>query len=173
MPNSSGLLVAAEGRTGFLLCGKNLTAAASTAAPPCRRRRDRTCSDRRVEEIPFMPNSSGLLVQADEGVVFPIMDLIKEDLPPPTLKSQIPCEFGWSQAPRRQQGIQLANFCDFEHIFGLTHRIMVKRLATSPHDPLDSIGYPCTRMSGESSTMKHRLLHASGPHPTPSPGDPN
>ncbi|KZV41525.1 hypothetical protein F511_32774 [Dorcoceras hygrometricum] len=82
---------------------KILSAAASTAAPPCRRRRDRTCSDHRVEEIPFMPNSSGLLVQADEGVVFPVVDLIKEDLPPPTLKSQIPCESGWSQAPRRQQ----------------------------------------------------------------------
>ncbi|KZV33856.1 hypothetical protein F511_27757 [Dorcoceras hygrometricum] len=52
-----------------------------------------------------MPNSSGLLVQADKGVVFSVVDLIKEDLPPPTLKSQIPCEFGWSQAPRRQQGV--------------------------------------------------------------------
>ncbi|KZV30178.1 hypothetical protein F511_20808 [Dorcoceras hygrometricum] len=52
-----------------------------------------------------MPNSSGLLVQADEGVEFPIVDLIKEDLPPPTLKSQISCEFGWSQAPRRQQDL--------------------------------------------------------------------
>ncbi|KZV38538.1 hypothetical protein F511_36704 [Dorcoceras hygrometricum] len=36
--------------------------------------------------------------------MFPVVDLIKEDLPPLTLKSQIPCEFGWSQAPRRQQG---------------------------------------------------------------------
>ncbi|KZV17559.1 hypothetical protein F511_37255 [Dorcoceras hygrometricum] len=83
---------------------KILSAAASTAAPPSRRRRDWTCSDHRVEEISFVPNSSGLLVQADEGVVFPVVDLIKEDLPPPTLKSQIPYEFGWSQAPSRQQG---------------------------------------------------------------------
>ncbi|KZV23561.1 hypothetical protein F511_05115 [Dorcoceras hygrometricum] len=89
---------------GRPLLSQNLTAAASTAAPPCRRRCDRTCSNRRVEEIPFVPNSSGLLVQADEGVVFSVVDLIKEDLPPPTLKSQIPCEFGWSQEPRRQQG---------------------------------------------------------------------
>ncbi|KZV49942.1 hypothetical protein F511_40945 [Dorcoceras hygrometricum] len=37
----------------------------------------------------------------------------------------------------------------------------------------DSIGYPCTRARGESSTTKHRLLHASGPHPTPPPDDPN
>ncbi|KZV54944.1 tetraspanin-15 [Dorcoceras hygrometricum] len=91
------------------------------------------------------------------------------------------------------------------HNFGLTHRTMVKRLATSPHDPLgitdsacknqsvmvsvqygpfntyipirsttiDSIGYPRTKASGESSTTKHRLLHASGPHPIPPPNDPN
>ncbi|KZV35226.1 hypothetical protein F511_42365 [Dorcoceras hygrometricum] len=87
----------------------------------------------------------------------------------------------------------------------LTHRIMVKRLATSPHDPLgitdsacknqlvmvsvqygpfntyipirsttiDSIGYPRKKASGESSTTKHRLLHASGPHPILPPNDPN
>ncbi|KZV38702.1 hypothetical protein F511_35153 [Dorcoceras hygrometricum] len=107
---------------------------------------------------------------------------------------------------------------------------MVKRLATSPHDPLDitdsvcknhlvvvsvqygpfntyipirsttigksrvardpiamhtswrsnsdiasvtSIGYPRMRASGESSTTKHRLLHASGSHPILPPNDPN
>ncbi|KZV36593.1 hypothetical protein F511_42336 [Dorcoceras hygrometricum] len=38
---------------------------------------------------------------------------------------------------------------------------------------LDSIGYPRMRASGESSTTKHRLLHASGPHPIPPPNDPN
>ncbi|KZV38628.1 hypothetical protein F511_01180 [Dorcoceras hygrometricum] len=116
------------------------------------------------------------------------------------------------------------------HNFGLTHRIMVKRLATSPHDPLGitdsacknqlvmvsvqydpfntyipirsttigksrvardlitmhtsrrsnndiacvtSIGYPRMKASGESSTTKHRLLHASGPHPIRPPNDPN
>ncbi|KZV32090.1 hypothetical protein F511_25214 [Dorcoceras hygrometricum] len=37
----------------------------------------------------------------------------------------------------------------------------------------DSIGYPRTRPSGESSTTKQRLLHASGPHPTPPSDDPN
>ncbi|KZV40597.1 hypothetical protein F511_11406 [Dorcoceras hygrometricum] len=89
------------------------------------------------------------------------------------------------------------------HNFGLAHRIMVKRLATSPHDPLgitdsacknqlvvvsvqygpfnsyipirsttiDSIGYPRMKASGESSTTKNRLLHASGPHPIPPPND--
>ncbi|KZV55620.1 hypothetical protein F511_32189 [Dorcoceras hygrometricum] len=91
------------------------------------------------------------------------------------------------------------------HNFGLAQRILVKRLATSCHDPLgitdsacknqlvvvsvqygpfntyipirsmtiDSIGYPRMRASGESSTTKHRLLHASGPHPIPPPNDPN
>ncbi|KZV16881.1 hypothetical protein F511_21090, partial [Dorcoceras hygrometricum] len=36
----------------------------------------------------------------------------------------------------------------------------------------DSIGYPRMRASGESSTTKHRLLHASGSHPIPPPNDP-
>ncbi|KZV35806.1 hypothetical protein F511_33888 [Dorcoceras hygrometricum] len=39
-------------------------------------------------------------------------------------------------------------------------------------DQIDSIGYPRMRASGESSTTKHRLLHASGPHPIPPPNDP-
>ncbi|KZV54285.1 hypothetical protein F511_22837 [Dorcoceras hygrometricum] len=37
---------------------------------------------------------------------------------------------------------------------------------------IDSIGYPRMRASGESSTTKHRLLHASGPHPILPPNDP-
>ncbi|KZV22924.1 hypothetical protein F511_11736 [Dorcoceras hygrometricum] len=36
----------------------------------------------------------------------------------------------------------------------------------------DSIGYPRLTASGESSTTKHRLLQASGPHPIPPPNDP-
>ncbi|KZV33855.1 hypothetical protein F511_27756 [Dorcoceras hygrometricum] len=35
------------------------------------------CSDRLFEEFPSMPNSSGLLVQADEGFLFPVVDLIR------------------------------------------------------------------------------------------------
>ncbi|KZV16404.1 hypothetical protein F511_34968 [Dorcoceras hygrometricum] len=80
------------------------------------------------------------------------------------------------------------------HNFGLAHRIMVKRLATLPHDPLDQrplvnresleIRQLCIHLedrivtsrvllaSGESSTTKHRILHASGPHPIPPPNDP-
>ncbi|KZV32577.1 hypothetical protein F511_36067 [Dorcoceras hygrometricum] len=42
---------------------------------------------------------------------------------------------------------------------------------TDPSDH-DSIGYPRIKASGESSTTKHRLLHASGPHPIPPPNDP-
>ncbi|KZV49447.1 kinesin-13A-like [Dorcoceras hygrometricum] len=144
-----------------------------------------------------------------------------------------PARDGWSPPPMAAAGSMLQNifFCfDFKieiyaimaqlwiqlavssqplglrnHNFELTHRIMVKRLATSPHDPLgitdsacknqlvmvsvqygpfntylpirsttiDSIGYPRTKASGESSTTKNRLLHASGPHPIPPPNDPN
>ncbi|KZV36531.1 hypothetical protein F511_21880 [Dorcoceras hygrometricum] len=115
------------------------------------------------------------------------------------------------------------------HNSGPAQRIMVKRLATSPHDPLGitdsacknqsvvvsvlygpfnpyipirsttigksrvardpiamhtswrsnsdiasvtSTGYPRMSASGESSTTMHRLLHASGSHPIPTPGDP-
>ncbi|KZV16083.1 hypothetical protein F511_29008 [Dorcoceras hygrometricum] len=36
-----------------------------------------------------------------------------------------------------------------------------------------SIGYPRMSASGESSTTMHRLLHASGSHPIPTPYDPN
>ncbi|KZV51217.1 hypothetical protein F511_16107 [Dorcoceras hygrometricum] len=43
---------------------------------------------------------------------------------------------------------------------------------TCPSDH-DSIGYPRIKASSESSTTKHRLLHASGPHPIPSPNDSN
>ncbi|KZV17651.1 hypothetical protein F511_25422 [Dorcoceras hygrometricum] len=43
---------------------------------------------------------------------------------------------------------------------------------TCPMDH-DSIGYPRMSASGESSTTMHRLLHASGSHPIPTPYDPN
>ncbi|KZV50260.1 hypothetical protein F511_36650 [Dorcoceras hygrometricum] len=117
----------------------------------------------------------------------------------------------------------------WNHNSGPAQRIMVKCLATSPHDPLGitdsacknqlvvvsvqygpfnpyipirsttigksrvaidpiamhtswrsnsdiasvtSIGYPRMSASGESSTTMHRLLHASGSHPIPTPYDP-
>ncbi|KZV40348.1 RING finger and CHY zinc finger domain-containing protein 1-like [Dorcoceras hygrometricum] len=65
--------------------------------------RDRTCSDRRVGEIPFVSNSSVLLVQADEGFVLPVVDLIRRSTAAYLLKCRFPCETGQSQAPRRQQ----------------------------------------------------------------------
>ncbi|KZV56769.1 hypothetical protein F511_38104 [Dorcoceras hygrometricum] len=37
---------------------------------------------------------------------------------------------------------------------------------------LDNIGYPRMKARGEFSTTKHRLLHASGPHPIPPSNDP-
>ncbi|KZV30037.1 dentin sialophosphoprotein-like [Dorcoceras hygrometricum] len=130
----------------------------------------------------------------------------------------------WIQLAVGPQSLRLWN-----HNSGLAHRIMVKRLATSPHDPLGitdsacknqlvvvsvqygpfnpyfpirsttigksrvaidpiamhtswrsnsdiasvtSIGYPRLSASGESSTTMHRLLHASGSHPIPTPYDP-
>ncbi|KZV48755.1 hypothetical protein F511_26086 [Dorcoceras hygrometricum] len=78
--------------------------------PCCRRAprvaayRDRTCSDRRAEEIPFVSNSSVLIVQADEGFVLPIVDLIRRSTAAYLLKCRFPCETGRSQAPRRQRG---------------------------------------------------------------------
>ncbi|KZV21991.1 hypothetical protein F511_41233 [Dorcoceras hygrometricum] len=45
------------------------------------------------------------------------------------------------------------------------------RFRTCPSDH-DSIGYPRMSASGESSTTIHRLLHASGSHPIPTPYDP-
>ncbi|KZV16901.1 hypothetical protein F511_35311 [Dorcoceras hygrometricum] len=47
-----------------------------------------------------------LLVQDDEGTLLQVVDLIRRNLSPPTVKSQSPCDSGWSQAPRRQQESQ-------------------------------------------------------------------
>ncbi|KZV30024.1 carboxyl-terminal-processing peptidase 1, chloroplastic [Dorcoceras hygrometricum] len=45
--------------------------------------------------------------------------------------------------------------------------IHTSRRSNSDITCVTSIGYPRTKASGESSTTKHRLLHASGPHPIP------
>ncbi|KZV35799.1 pentatricopeptide repeat-containing protein mitochondrial-like [Dorcoceras hygrometricum] len=58
------------------------------------------------------------------------------------------------------------------HNSGLAQRIMVRASSNIGHEPLDSIGYPRMSASGESSTTMHRLLHASGSHPIPTPYDP-
>ncbi|KZV26845.1 hypothetical protein F511_43087 [Dorcoceras hygrometricum] len=51
---------------------------ATRRLPSCRR----TCSDHCEEEIPFVINSSGLLVQTDEGAVIPVVDRIRRTQPP-------------------------------------------------------------------------------------------
>ncbi|KZV24089.1 hypothetical protein F511_40645 [Dorcoceras hygrometricum] len=77
---------------------QSLTPSAAAQAPPSPHV-DRTCSDHRFEEFPSVLISSGLLVQVDEGTLLPVVDLIRRNLPPPTVKSQSPCDSGWSQAP--------------------------------------------------------------------------
>ncbi|KZV24194.1 hypothetical protein F511_09138 [Dorcoceras hygrometricum] len=72
-------------------------------SPPPPPLSDRTCSDQLFEEFPSVLISSGLLVQADEGTLLPVVDLIRRNLPPPTVKCRFPREIGRSQAPRRQQ----------------------------------------------------------------------
>ncbi|KZV38737.1 F-box family protein [Dorcoceras hygrometricum] len=79
---------------------RTLSSPIAAVPPP----RDRTCFDHRDEEIPFVSNSSVLIVQADEGFVFPIVDLIRRSTAAYLFKCRFPCETGRSQAPRRQQG---------------------------------------------------------------------
>ncbi|KZV15933.1 protein NSP-INTERACTING KINASE 3-like [Dorcoceras hygrometricum] len=69
----------------------------------------RTCSGHRAEEFPSVLNSSGLLVQADEGVLIPVMDLIRRSTAAYNSRAIFSCESGWSQAPRRQQGPAMAS----------------------------------------------------------------
>ncbi|KZV41310.1 hypothetical protein F511_21834 [Dorcoceras hygrometricum] len=87
---------------------------AAPSSPKSRRRRrpppslppplsDRTCSDQLFEEFPSVLILSGLLVQADEGTLLPVVDLIRRNLPPHTVKCRFPRETGRSQVPRRQQ----------------------------------------------------------------------
>ncbi|KZV41776.1 hypothetical protein F511_17145 [Dorcoceras hygrometricum] len=54
---------------------------------------------------------ASLLVLADEGTVLSVVDLIRRNLPPPTVKSQSPCDSGWSQAPVASEGERLARPC--------------------------------------------------------------
>ncbi|KZV31874.1 ABC transporter B family member 21-like [Dorcoceras hygrometricum] len=54
--------------------GRTQAPPSATHTPPPLRR---TCSGHRAEEFPSVLNSSGLLVQADEGVLIPVVDLIR------------------------------------------------------------------------------------------------
>ncbi|KZV28110.1 hypothetical protein F511_17261 [Dorcoceras hygrometricum] len=49
-------------------------------------------------------NPSDLLEQIDGGILIPVVDLIRRIYRRLQFKSQFPCDSGWSQAPRRQQG---------------------------------------------------------------------
>ncbi|KZV49159.1 cell division cycle 5-like protein [Dorcoceras hygrometricum] len=92
-----------------------LLSAPPPSSPKSRRRRrrpppppppliDRTCSDQFFKKNPSALISSDLLVQADKRVSLPVVDLIRRNLPPPTVKCRFSHETGRSQAPRRQQG---------------------------------------------------------------------
>ncbi|KZV43889.1 F-box family protein [Dorcoceras hygrometricum] len=59
------------------LASKRRPPLSSTPPSAAAASRDRTCSDHLVVEIPFVSNSSALLVQTDEGVLFPVVDRIR------------------------------------------------------------------------------------------------
>ncbi|KZV24840.1 hypothetical protein F511_14723 [Dorcoceras hygrometricum] len=80
-------------QTLALVCAAHLLPTPLSVVPLLTRRRrlphatallHRTCSDHCNEEIPFVSNSSVLLVQTNEGFVLPVVDLI-DDLPPLTV----------------------------------------------------------------------------------------
>ncbi|KZV30720.1 hypothetical protein F511_39574 [Dorcoceras hygrometricum] len=88
--------------TSLLPFGRRTPPSPAAAPPP----RDRTCFDHRDVEIPFVSNSSVLLVQADERFMLPVVDLIRRSTAAYLLKCRFPCETGRSQAPRRQQDLE-------------------------------------------------------------------
>ncbi|KZV49515.1 hypothetical protein F511_12821 [Dorcoceras hygrometricum] len=124
-----------------------------TPPPTCAaaaRLRRKIVSGQFDEENPFVLISSVLIVQADEGVSFLVVDRIgdfyrnlprRADVIVTTVGARHKC----------QQGIQLAvgpqQLRLRKHIFGLTNRIMVKRLATSSHDPLGITDSACKNQS--------------------------
>ncbi|KZV15731.1 125 kDa kinesin-related protein [Dorcoceras hygrometricum] len=55
----------------------------------------------------------------------------------------------------------------------ISHAYIIGDQIATSHVLRDSIGYPRTRTSGEFSTTKHQLIHASGLHPIPPHNDPN
>ncbi|KZV18980.1 hypothetical protein F511_16972 [Dorcoceras hygrometricum] len=92
-----------------------------------------------------MPISSGLLLQADEGIPSPVVDLID------VVYHNLPNREASTCVTLNGSGIQLAvgpqQLRLRKHIFGLTHRIMVKRLTTSSHDPLGITDSACKNQS--------------------------
>ncbi|KZV47493.1 hypothetical protein F511_33284 [Dorcoceras hygrometricum] len=100
-------------------------------------------------------NIYGLLIRSKTGISIP--------LPVCTRK---PMKISRTESPRRYG----------QNNYGGRRRAAAARRGEEGRKNLLNsfcIGYPRTRASGESSTTKHRLLHASGPHRTSPPDDPN
>ncbi|KZV45529.1 hypothetical protein F511_33461 [Dorcoceras hygrometricum] len=119
------------------------------------------CSGQLFEEFPSVLISSGLLVQADKGTLLPVVDLIRRNLPPPTVKSQSPCDSGWSQAPRRQQGNnQRTPYEWFVDLFYCIERfpalILNFRCAARRRDPDPP---PFSRQNQHNETTQLRAYH--------------
>ncbi|KZV24550.1 chromosome condensation complex protein [Dorcoceras hygrometricum] len=195
----SPLLILLKGIKGFIINIVTTTLtlellSAPPPSPPPPPLIDRTCSDQFFEVNPSVLILSGLLVQADEGVSLPVVDLIDEstvayreepprrvtNLQSPTVKSRSSCNSGLSQA---QVASKYGPFNPYIPIRSTT--VGKSRVAKDPIAmytswrsnsdiaSVTSIGYPRMSASGESSTTMHRLLHASGSHPIPPPYDPN
>ncbi|KZV54068.1 hypothetical protein F511_36717 [Dorcoceras hygrometricum] len=64
------------------------------------------CSGQLFEEFPSVLTC--ILVQADEGTSLSVVDLIRRNLPSPTVKCRFTRETGRSQAPRRQQDVAIS-----------------------------------------------------------------
>ncbi|KZV18005.1 hypothetical protein F511_38834 [Dorcoceras hygrometricum] len=140
-----------------------------TPPPPCSaaaaaRIRRKFVSGQFDEENPFVLISSVLLVQADEGVSFLVVDRIgdiyrslprRADVIVTTVGARHKCQQGYHgfSAGRGVDpaGIQLAVGPQplrlRNHNSGLAQRIMVKGLATSPHDPLGITDSACKNQS--------------------------
>ncbi|KZV26253.1 hypothetical protein F511_19829 [Dorcoceras hygrometricum] len=113
-------------------------------------RRRKIVSGQFDEENPFVLISSALLVQPDEGVLDLVVDRIGDNLPQSTEKSRI-IVIPVGARHKCQQGIQLAvgpqPLWLRNHNSGFAPRIMVKRLATSPHDLLGITDSACKNQS--------------------------
>ncbi|KZV24198.1 hypothetical protein F511_09142 [Dorcoceras hygrometricum] len=88
---------------------------------PTLEHQDLTRSSLRRPRRPFHPQRSGLqptqLCRLIGGISNPVVDLIRRNLPPPTVKCRFPRETGRSQAPRRQQGARsCATLCADLHV---------------------------------------------------------
>ncbi|KZV55911.1 cell division cycle 5-like protein [Dorcoceras hygrometricum] len=99
---------------------------------------------------------ASLLVQADEGTLLPVVDLIRRNLPPPTVKCRFPRETGRSQAPRRQQdGIWI------RHGFPTSW----SRIVSANHDPQKAPGSDYFSNGNNTSLVAPNQIHLVAPNP--------